>query len=151
MRGIVKSSIGRSGLLTGVRSPDSTAKKEGLTPAESLKQLHIITTNIEHSAVLNTCDDLQRQGIEVTYLRVNKEGLIKPQQVKNALQKNTVLVSIGYVNNEIGTIQPIKEIAQVISDYKLQTKKHRPYFHTDAVQAVNYLDVSVEKLGGLHF
>lgn len=128
---------------------------------ESVQKPHIITTNIEHSAVLKTCQDLESDGVEVTYLPVNSEGLIKAKQVEVALQENTVLVSVMYVNNEIGTIQPIAEIAKTISRARSKSQianrkssshkpfaiSHLPFFHTDAVQATNYLDINVEHLG----
>jgi len=101
---------------------------------------HIITTNIEHSAVLETCRALEHWGIEVTYLPVTSEGLINAQQVKEALKETTVLVSVMYVNNEIGTIQPIREIAEVL-------KGTKTLLHTDAVQAANYLDIRPATLG----
>jgi cysteine desulfurase len=101
---------------------------------------HIITTAIEHSAVLETCKDLEQEGVEVTYLLVDGDGLVSSEQVKSALQDNTVLVSVMYVNNEIGTIQPIQEIAEAIRSYQI-------LFHTDAVQAAQYLDVNTQHLG----
>lgn len=101
---------------------------------------HIITTNIEHSAVLNTCRSLEKEGVEVTHIPVDEKGLVDPEDIKKALKDNTVLVSVMYVNNEIGTTQPIKEIAGIL-------KGHSAYFHTDAVQAANYLDINVQELG----
>ena len=99
---------------------------------------HIVTSVIEHKSVLATCHDLEKEGVEVTYLPVTKDGFVRPEDVKAAIKENTVLVSIMYVSNEIGTIQPIVEIARVIKG---------PIFHTDAVQAPNYLDCNVENLG----
>ncbi len=102
---------------------------------------HIITSAIEHKSVLETCRDLEKQGLaEVTYLPVTRDGFVRPEDVCKAIKENTILVSIIYVNNEIGTIQPIAEVAKAIRGHKL-------VFHTDAVQALNYLDCSVEKLG----
>ncbi len=116
-----------------------SSQKRGVKP-------HIITTQIEHHAVLEPCKELKKQGVEITYLEVNKEGLVKISALEKAIKENTVLVSIIYANNEIGTIQPIVEIGKLlqITNSKLKTKI---YFHTDAVQAVNYLDCDVEKLG----
>lgn len=108
--------------------------------ARGIATPHIITTNIEHSAVLETCRVLEGYGIEVTYLPVNSEGLISAQQVKDALTDHTVLVSVMYVNNEIGTIQPIREIADIL-------KGTGVLLHTDAVQAANYLDIRPAMLG----
>lgn len=121
--------------------------KNYIVSAKGAMSAHIVTTNIEHSAVLSTCSDLEREGIEVTYLPVNKEGLITLKQVENAIKENTVLVSVGYVNSEIGTVQPIKEIARFINFHNLTFKTHNLVFHSDAVQAVNYLDINVKNLG----
>ena len=103
---------------------------------------HIITSQIEHPAVLESCRELEKRGAEVTYLPVDKDGLVQVLELKKALKPNTVLVSIMYANNEIGTIQPIQEISEAI-------KKTNPkiLFHTDAVQAANFLDCDVKKLG----
>lgn len=118
------------------------------------QKYHFITTTIEHSAVLNSFKALEKQGFQVTYLAPNKFGLINPQDVMKALQPNTVLVSIMYANNEIGTIQPIKEIGKIIKNYhhiqqidKVAQQPIYPIFHTDACQAAGYLDLDVVKLG----
>ena len=103
------------------------------------KGQHIITSQIEHDAVLEICRALEKQGVEVTYLLADKDGLVSVSSVEKAIRPNTVLVSIMYANNEIGAIQPISEIAKALPD--------KVYFHTDAVQAVNYLDCNAEKLG----
>ncbi len=103
---------------------------------------HIITTAIEHHAVLEPCQYLKKQGFEVTFLQVSKEGLISLADLENAVRENTVLVSVIYANNEIGAIQPIAEIGKF-----LKQSKKKIYFHTDAAQAVNYLDCNVDDLG----
>ncbi|HEY4513313.1 MAG TPA: cysteine desulfurase family protein [Candidatus Paceibacterota bacterium] len=109
---------------------------------------HIITTNIEHPSVLETCKLLVQRGFaEVSIVAVETNGVVDPKKIKKEIKKNTVLVSVMYANNEIGTIQPIKEIAKAIRHYKKQNKRNNIFFHTDAVQAVNYLDLKVEKLG----
>ncbi len=107
---------------------------------------HIITSKIEHHAVLKSCEVLEKEGFKITYLKVDKNGIVDLKQLKKSLRKNTILVSIMYANNEIGTIQPIREIAKIIRDFK---KKHStgPLFHTDAIQAAGYLDLNVQKLG----
>ncbi len=113
----------------------------------SHKRVHIITTEIEHPAVRELCKQLEKEGrIEVSYLPVDKEGRISSEQVKNALQKNTILISVMYVNNEIGSIMPIKEIGRMLSLYKQDIECEYPYFHTDACQAVNYLSLDVTSL-----
>lgn len=108
---------------------------------------HIVTTQFEHSCVLNTCKKLEEQGIaEVAYLPVRKEGVVNTKEIRRAIRKNTILVSVMYANNEIGTIQPIKEIGKLIAEIN-KNREMKIIFHTDAVQAVNYLDCKVDNLG----
>lgn len=102
---------------------------------------HIITSTIEHPAVMETCESLKKEGVEVTYVKPNKEGIVSIEDIKKAIRVETCLVSIMYANNEVGTIQPICEIGKMIKNLK-----HRIYFHTDAVQAINYLDCNVDRL-----
>ncbi len=97
---------------------------------------HLITTKIEHHAILHSCEYLEKQGCEVTYLDVDENGLIDLQQLKDAIRPTTVLISVMYANNEIGTVQPIKEIGQI-------AKEHGVLFHTDAVQAFGQLPIDV--------
>lgn len=99
---------------------------------------HIITTNVEHHAVLHTCEALAKEGFEITYLPVDSEGLVTPQQVADAIREDTALVTIMYANNEIGTIFPIPEIGKVCREKKV-------LFHTDAVQAVGHVHIDVEE------
>ncbi len=114
---------------------------------------HIVTTSIEHAAVRETCRALEKEGVAVTYVSPNERGLIDPKDIKKALRPETILVSVMYANNEIGTIEPISEIAREIRHYKkLQSSKalkleSYPLFHTDAAQAINYLPVDLRKLG----
>lgn len=101
---------------------------------------HIITCAIEHKAVLQTCKYLEKHGYEVTYLPVDKEGLVSVEDFKSAIRRDTILVSIMLVNNEIGTIQPIREISDI-------AKKHQIFVHTDAVQAMGKMKIDVGELG----
>ncbi len=102
---------------------------------------HIITTPIEHHAILNTCAQLEREfGFQVTRVPVNRQGLVDPDEIARAITERTVLISVMYANNEVGTIEPLAEIAKL-------AKSKAIYFHTDAVQAGGYLDVNVENLG----
>ena len=109
---------------------------------------HVVTTNIEHSAVQETCRFLEKEGgIELTEVPVEANGIVRPEIIKKALKENTVLVSVMYANNEIGTIQPIQEIAKVIRKHRKTFSSQSLFFHTDAAQAINYLPIRVEKLG----
>lgn len=114
---------------------------------------HVITTQIEHHAVLKTCENLEKKGLaQVTYLKPDEEGLISVSQVQKAIKKNTVLVSVMYVNNEIGTVQPIREIGKMIeriNELRIKNDKltnNKIYFHTDAVQATEYQKMDVNYL-----
>lgn len=100
---------------------------------------HIITSSVEHHAVLHTCMDLEKQGCEVTYLPVDEFGMVSPEDVKNAIKDNTVLISIMFANNEIGTIMPIAEIGKI-------AKEAGVLFHTDAVQAVGNVPIDVKAM-----
>ena len=113
---------------------------EGVADARKNKGNHIITTKIEHHAILHTCQYLEKHGVEVTYLDVDSEGFVSPADLEAAIKDNTILVSIMMVNNEIGTIQPIKELAAV-------AKAHGVLFHTDAVQALGNVPIDVKELG----
>ena len=103
------------------------------------KGKHIITSKIEHHAILNTCKYLEKHGYEVTYLDVDENGIIRLNELKKAIRPDTILISIMFANNEIGTIQPIKEIGKL-------AKKHKIIFHTDAVQSYGHIDIDVRKL-----
>ena len=109
---------------------------KGVVEAYGLKGNHIITSNIEHKAVLDTCKHLEKQGVEVSYLPVNPEGLITPQQVEDTIRPNTVLIAIMYANNETGTVFPVSEIGVV-------ARKHNVLFFSDATQAVGKIPVDV--------
>ncbi|MGE7981214.1 cysteine desulfurase family protein [Solibacillus sp. NPDC093137] len=111
----------------------------GTAYARQKEGKHIITTAIEHHAVLHACEKLEKEGFTVTYLPVDKTGRIRAEQVKEALRDDTILVTIMYGNNEVGTIQPIAEIGAIL-------KEHTAIFHTDAVQAFGLEKVDVEAL-----
>lgn len=113
---------------------------KGIAFANMNKGNHIITTSIEHPAIINSCKFLSKHGFEVTFLGVDENGQVKLDELENAIKDNTILISVMFANNEIGTIQPIKKIAEI-------AKKHNVYFHTDAVQAVGSLKIDVKELG----
>lgn len=112
----------------------------GVVAASERAKKHVITTQIEHHAVLHSCEALERQGVAVTYVPVNREGLIEPEEVRRAIRPETILISVMHANNEIGTIQPIEEIARIALDADI-------YFHTDAVQSAGKLPLDVNRLG----
>lgn len=107
--------------------------------SRSGKGRHIITTKIEHHAVLHTCRNLEKKGFDVTYLDVDRDGLVSIQDLKDAIRPDTILISVMYANNEIGTIEPIEEIGELARERGI-------WFHTDAVQALGQLPVNVEEL-----
>ena len=112
---------------------------KGIFLANKDKGNHIITTKIEHPAVLNTCKWLEKNGCEVTYLNVDENGRINLEELENSIKNNTVLITIMFANNEIGTIQPIKEIGDI-------AKAKGVIFHTDAVQAIGNVKIDVQSL-----
>nr|WP_154306574.1 cysteine desulfurase family protein [Metabacillus lacus] len=112
----------------------------GAAMANRHRGRHIITTAIEHHAVLHSCQYLEKNGFEVTYLPVNEEGSISLEDLQNSLTDSTILVSIMYANNEVGTIQPIKEVGALLQE-------HEALFHTDAVQAYGVEDIKVKEIG----
>jgi len=124
---------------SGGSESDNWAIK-GTAFANRKKGNHIITSSIEHHAVLHTCQWLEKQGFEVTYLPVDEFGQVDPAAVEAAITDKTILISIMAANNEIGTLQPIREIAQI-------AKAHKVLFHTDAVQAVGAIPVNVKEIG----
>lgn len=126
-------------------------KKARLTfdTLQSDKPMKIIISTIEHDSILDTAKDLEKEGVEVVYIPVNEKGFVDVDQIEKALDEQTVLVSIMYANNEVGSIQPIKEIADVLKKFR-QRRNALPYyplFHTDAVQAVQFFDCNVDDLG----
>ncbi|MEL7657970.1 MAG: aminotransferase class V-fold PLP-dependent enzyme, partial [Bacillota bacterium] len=112
----------------------------GTARAKKAKGNHIITTKIEHHALLHSCEYLEKEGFEVTYLDIDHKGFISLEQLEQAITDKTILISIMFANNEIGTIQPIKEISRI-------AKKHGIWFHSDAVQALGNVPINVHELG----
>lgn len=112
---------------------------KGFAYANREKGNHIITTKIEHPAVLETCKTLEKQGFKVTYLNVDKQGKISLEELENSINESTILITIMFANNEIGTIQPIKNIGEI-------AKRHKIIFHTDAVQAIGNLKIDVQEM-----
>ena len=121
----------------GGSESDNWAIKATAEAYES-KGKHIITSKIEHHAVLNTCEYLEKRGFEITYLDVDENGTVKLDELKKAIRPDTILISIMFANNEIGTIQPIKEIGEI-------AKEHGIIFHTDAVQAYAHVPINVDE------
>ena len=121
---------------SGGSEADNWAIK-GIAEAHKAKGNHIITTKVEHHAVLHTCEYLEKNGFEVTYLDVDEYGMVRPEDVEKAIKDTTILITIMYANNEIGTINPIKEIGAI-------AKAHKVIFHTDAVQAVGQVRIDVK-------
>ena len=123
---------------SGGSEADNWAIK-GIAQARKAKGNHIITSKIEHHAVLHACEALEKEGFTVTYLDVDEKGLVDPSAVEAAITDQTILISIMYINNEIGTVEPIAEIGQIAS-------KHKIIFHTDAVQALGNLAIDLAEL-----
>lgn len=124
---------------SGGTESDNWALQSAITMSDQRKK-HMITSKIEHHAILNTCRSLEKQGIEVTYLNVDENGLVSPEQLEKAIRPDTCLVSVMYANNEVGTIEPIEKIGYI-------TKKHHVLFHTDAVQAYGHVPIHVKASG----
>jgi cysteine desulfurase len=112
----------------------------GVAAASTKTRKHIVTTAIEHHAVLNSCQELERQRIDVTYVPVGSDGVVDPQDIHRALRPETILISVMYANNELGTIQPVEEIGHIAAEADA-------YFHCDAVQAAGKLPLDVNRLG----
>lgn len=122
---------------SGGSESDNWAFK-GVAFANRKRGNHIITTSIEHHAVMHTCQFLEKEGFDVTYLPVDKYGLVDPAVLEKAITDKTILISIMYANNEIGTIEPIAELGAI-------ARKHKVYFHTDAVQAIGNVKINVNE------
>jgi cysteine desulfurase len=121
---------------SGGSESDNWAIK-GVALANRKRGNHIITTQIEHHAVLHTCQFLEKEGFEITYLPVDQYGLVNPMDLEKAITHKTILISVMYANNEIGTIEPVAELGAI-------ARKHKVYFHTDAVQAIGNVSIDVK-------
>lgn len=124
---------------TGCGSESDNWALKGILSANESKGKHIITSAIEHHAIITTCEYLEKHGYDVTYVPVDEYGLVNPADIEAAITDKTVLISVMFANNEIGTIEPIKEIGEI-------ARKHNVYFHTDAVQAVGHIPVDVKDM-----
>ena len=127
-------------VFTGCGTESDNTVLFGVAERYAKKGDHIITTNVEHHAILHSCAALEKKGIKVTYLPVDKDGLVTPEQVRDAITDKTILVSVMFANNEVGTIMPIPEIAAVCHEKGV-------LFHTDAVQAAGHVPVDVKVMG----
>lgn len=127
-------------VFTGCGTESDNTVLFGVAERYAKKGDHIITTNVEHHAILHSCAALEKKGIKVTYLPVDKDGLVTPEQVRDAITDKTILVSVMFANNEVGTIMPIPEIAAVCHEKGV-------LFHTDAVQAAGHVPVDVKAMG----
>ena len=125
---------------TGGGSESDNWALKGLAFSLRNKGKHIITSAIEHHAILHTCEYLEKLGYEITYVGVDENGILKLDELEKAIREDTILISVMFANNEIGSIQPIKEIGEI-------AKKHKILFHTDAVQAVGHIPIDVKDLG----
>ena len=124
---------------TSCGSESDNMALKGIAYKNKNKGKHIITSKIEHPAILNSCESLEKNGFDITYLDVNKDGFVNLETLKNSIRKDTILISVMFANNEIGTIEPIEEIAQI-------AHKNNIIFHTDAVQAVGNIPIDVQKM-----
>ena len=152
-RDVIGNALGTEGVdiifTSGGTESDNFAIK-GVSFKNKDKGNHIITSQIEHLAILEPCRFLQTQHFDVTYLAVDKHGMVNPSDIKEAINDRTILVSIMHANNEVGTIEPIQEIAEIIkqaNENRIAKNKNRIYFHTDAVQTFGKIPVDVDELG----
>lgn len=118
----------------------------GIAWAHAQKGKHIISISIEHHAVLAPLEELKKHGWEITYIKVDEKGMVDPKDVIQAIRSDTVLISIMYANNEIGTVEPIAEIGRELLKYRKEHNSVYPFFHSDACQASGFLDLDVEKM-----
>ena len=133
-------------IFTGGGTESDNMALYGIAQAHANTGKHIITTTIEHHAVIRPLEDLAKQGFEITYLKVDEEGFVKVEDVIKAIRPDTILISIMTANNEVGTIEPIADIGRELLKYRQENKTTYPYFHTDACQAAVAMTLDVEKL-----
>lgn len=126
-------------IFTGSGTEADNIAIKGAALKNEKKGKHIITTTVEHHAVLHTCEELARKGFDITYLPVDEYGMITPKQVEDALRDDTILVTVMFANNEVGSVMPIAEIGRICHDRKI-------LFHTDAVQAVTHVPIDVKEM-----
>lgn len=131
---------------TGSATESNNMALFGVVRPHAAHGKHIITTKVEHEAIIEPCKQLEAEGFEVTYLEVDETGQIDMQTLKDAIRPDTILISIMYANNEVGTVYPIAEIGKYILRHRKKSNTAYPLLHTDACQAANYLDMSVERL-----
>ena len=142
-RNFVANSIGAKSkeiYFTSCGSESNNLALKGIVYANKHRGRHIITSKIEHPAILNTCRTLERQGFSITYLNVDSKGFVRLDELENSIKVDTILISIMFANNEIGTVQPIEKIGRI-------AKLNNVYFHTDAVQAIGNVRINVKELG----
>src|SRR5688572_15140567 len=132
-------------VFTSVGTEANNLAVRGLVEANRKHGSHIITSAIEHPAVKNVCEDLEKSGLTVTYLPVYKDGLVRIEDISDVVRDDTILVSVMFANNEIGTIQPVQQVGKMIRELRASGRKI--WFHTDAVQAAAKTQVDVEELG----
>jgi len=149
-KGALEEARAKVARLIGAKQPEEIVFTSGGTEADNFalcgiawanqeKGNHIITTSIEHHAIINVCKFLEKRGFKVTYLPVDKNGLVDPLEVKKAITDKTILVSVMHANNEIGTVEPVEEIGEIAREKKI-------YFHTDAVQTLGHIPIDVDRL-----
>ena len=135
---LIQAEVSEIVFLSGGTEADNFAIR-GIAESQSARGRHIITSRIEHHAVLHTCKDLEKQGYEVTWIPVSSGGVVDPEEVRRAIRPDTILISIMHANNEIGTIQPIAEIGRIAEEADV-------YFHSDGVQSTGKIPVDVKQL-----
>ncbi|MDO8495578.1 MAG: cysteine desulfurase family protein [bacterium] len=134
-------------IFTGSGTESDNMAILGTARAHQKHGRHVIISAIEHLAVLKAGQWLEKEGFQVTYLPVNSNGIVNPEDLKNALRKDTILISLMQANNEIGTIQPVKEVAEIVRQWRKKHRQEWPFLHTDACQGAGYLSIQPHGLG----